>query len=93
MRWTRLLWGNGCAGYRICSGSSKPHGDEAGPPHEYRLSRARAAAGPQIRAGGLLALAAAVGVGHLVYTRIFPCMLEALGMTNGAVDLQGRPHF
>ena len=43
--------------------------------------------------GGLVALAAAVGIGRFVYTPILPFMLEDLGMTKGAAGLLASANF
>jgi predicted MFS family arabinose efflux permease len=43
--------------------------------------------------GGLVALAAAVGIGRFVYTPILPLMLEDLGMTKGAAGLLASANF
>jgi predicted MFS family arabinose efflux permease len=43
--------------------------------------------------GGMLALAAALGIGRFVYTPILPAMAEALGLGNGAAGLIGSANF
>jgi MFS family permease len=43
--------------------------------------------------GGLVALAAAVGVGRFVCTPILPFMLEDLGMTKGTAGLMASANF
>jgi MFS family permease len=43
--------------------------------------------------GGLIALAAAVGIGRFVYTPILPLMVEDLGMTKGAAGLLASANF
>jgi len=43
--------------------------------------------------GGLVALAAAVGIGRFVYTPILPLMVEDLGMTKGAAGLLASANF
>jgi predicted MFS family arabinose efflux permease len=43
--------------------------------------------------GGLVALAAAVGIGRFVYTPILPFMLEDLGMTKGSAGLLASANF
>ena len=43
--------------------------------------------------GGLVALAAAVGIGRFVYTPILPLMLEDLGMTKGTAGLLASANF
>ena len=43
--------------------------------------------------GGLVALAAAVGIGRFVYTPILPLMVEDLGMTQGTAGLLASANF
>jgi predicted MFS family arabinose efflux permease len=43
--------------------------------------------------GGLVALAAAVGIGRFVYTPILPLMVEDLGMTQAAAGLLASANF
>ena len=43
--------------------------------------------------GGLVALAAAVGIGRFVYTPILPLMVEDLSMTKGAAGLLASANF
>src|SRR5919108_3331093 len=43
--------------------------------------------------GGLVALAAAIGIGRFVYTPILPLMVEDLGMTRGAAGLLASANF
>jgi len=44
-------------------------------------------------AGGLLALAAAIGIGRFVYTPILPPMIEALGLTHATAGLIASANF
>jgi predicted MFS family arabinose efflux permease len=43
--------------------------------------------------GGLVALAAAVGIGRFVYTPILPLMVEGLGLTKGTAGLLASANF
>ena len=43
--------------------------------------------------GGLVALAAAVGIGRFVYTPILPLMVEDLSMAKGAAGLLASANF
>lgn len=43
--------------------------------------------------GGLMALAAAVGIGRFIYTPILPLMIADLGMTKGAAGLLASANF
>ena len=43
--------------------------------------------------GGLVALAAAIGIGRFVYTPILPLMVEDLGMTKGTAGLLASANF
>jgi MFS family permease len=43
--------------------------------------------------GGLIALAAAVGIGRFVYTPILPLVVDDLGMTKGAAGLLASANF
>jgi len=43
--------------------------------------------------GGLVALAAAIGIGRFVYTPILPLMVEDLGMTRGTAGLLASANF
>jgi predicted MFS family arabinose efflux permease len=43
--------------------------------------------------GGLVALAAAVGIGRFVYAPILPLMVEDLGMTKGAAGFLASANF
>jgi predicted MFS family arabinose efflux permease len=49
---------------------------------------------PYVRAiGGMIALAAALGIGRFVYTPILPAMTEALGLGNATAGLIGSANF
>jgi len=48
---------------------------------------------PSLAVGGLVALAAAVGIGRFVYTPILPLMVEDLGMTKGTAGLLASANF
>jgi MFS family permease len=43
--------------------------------------------------GGLLAIAAAIGIGRFVYTPILPPMIEALGLSNAQAGLVASANF
>jgi len=46
-----------------------------------------------LAAGGLIALAAAMGIGRFIYTPILPRMAEALGMTKSTAGLLASVNF
>src|SRR5215468_4844212 len=47
----------------------------------------------QTAVGGLLAMAAALGIGRFVYTPILPAMLDALGWSTADAGLVASAHF
>jgi predicted MFS family arabinose efflux permease len=49
--------------------------------------------GRALAVGGLVALAAAVGIGRFIYTPILPLMVEDLGMTKGPAGLLASANF
>jgi predicted MFS family arabinose efflux permease len=68
-------------------------GRELAEPSTARVRARRSAASVTLALGGLVSLAAAVGIGRFVYTPILPVMAEGAGLSAGQAGLVASANF